>query len=110
MEDLWAHGASTVGDALARLNEMGRKLAYNTVMSVMSRLAEKGYLSRRREGRAFVYEPTHDREGFIRERAASEARQLVDDFGEAAVAGFVDSVRADPSLLDELERLLRDDA
>jgi len=42
-----------------RLND-GRKpkLAYTTVMTVMARLADKGILSRRREGRGYVYEAT----------------------------------------------------
>ena len=40
--------------------------------------------------------------------AAIAVRGLVRDFGESAVAQFVDEARADPKLLRRLERLLRE--
>lgn len=107
MEDLWVHGASPVGEVLSRLNgSTRRQLAYNTVMTVMTKLGDKGYLNRQRTGRPYVYEPVHNRDRFIRSRAAAAASDLLEDFNELAVAGFVDSVRSRPSLLRELERML----
>jgi predicted transcriptional regulator len=92
----------------AVLDEMntGRNppLAYTTVMTVMARLAEKEILTRRREGRGFVYEPA------VPDAAAIAVRNVVRDFGDAAVAGLVDQARADPRLRARLEQLLHDDA
>lgn len=107
MEDLWDQGQSSVGEVLDRLNDEARRsLAYNTVMSTMARLADKGYLVRERSGRAYLYRPVADREGFSQLQAAAASNELLDDLGTAAVAGFVDSVRDRPELLDDLRRLI----
>ena len=44
MEAIWALGHATVHDVLERLAAADRELAYTTVMTVMSRLADKGLL------------------------------------------------------------------
>jgi predicted transcriptional regulator len=107
MEDLWDHGRSSVNDVLDRLNsEDGRSLVYNTVMSTLARLADKGFLQRERDGRAYQYRPVADRVGFSQQRAADMSDELIDDLGEAAVAGFVDSVRDRPEMLETLRRLM----
>jgi predicted transcriptional regulator len=88
---------------LERLNEArDQPLAYTTVMTVMARLAEKEILRRTRSGRGFVYEAT------VPDAAAIAVRNLVRDFGDAAVAGFVGEARADPELRARLEALLRE--
>ena len=103
MRVAWAaRGPMSVRVVLERLND-GRKpaLAYTTVMTVMARLAEKEILRRRMNGRGYVYEAA------VPDAAAIAVRNLVRDFGDAAVAGFVDEARADPKLRARLERLLR---
>lgn len=102
MEILWsAKAAMTVREVLQAANR-GRPdpLAYTTVMTILSRLAEKGILARRREGRGFVYEPT------AADAAAIAVRRVVRDFGDTAVAHFVEEARADPELRARLRRLL----
>jgi BlaI family penicillinase repressor len=47
--------ALSAGDVQARLSSDGDELAYTTVMTVMARLADKRALSRRRDGKRFVY-------------------------------------------------------
>ena len=102
MEILWsAKRPMTVREVLELAN--GRRtepLAYTTVMTVMSRLADKGALARRREGRSFAYEPTGA------DAAAIAVRQVVRDFGDTAVAHFMEEARADPELRRRLKRLL----
>lgn len=108
MTDLWRHGESTVNDVLDRLNAgRAKQLAYNTVMSVMARLADKGLLDRERHGRAFVYWPAMDRDKFVEHQAARTAQEFMEEFGVAAVSGFVTAAAERPALLEELERKLR---
>ena len=105
MRTVWrAKAPVSVRDVLETLNR-GRRdaLAYTTVMTVMSRLAEKEILRRSQQGRAFLYEAA------VADAAAIAVRSLVRDFGESAVAQFVDEARADPKLLRRLERLLQQD-
>ena len=66
MELAWKHRSLTVKKAIYYLG--AKKQAYTTIMTVMSRLSEKGLLKRTKEGRSFVYEPAVEREAFIRSR------------------------------------------
>jgi predicted transcriptional regulator len=104
MQAMWSAGERmSVRAMLDRLNE-GRRppLAYTTVMTVMARLAEKEILRRERDGRGYVYEAA------VPDAASIAVRGVMRDFGDAAIAGFVDEARADPELRRRLERLLRD--
>ena len=102
MEILWrAKRPMTVRAVLEEANRRrARPLAYTTVMTVMTRLAEKGVLARRREGRSYAYDPT------AADAAAIAVRQVVRDFGDSAVAHFVEETRTDPGLRERLRRLL----
>jgi predicted transcriptional regulator len=102
MERLWAAGGPmNVRQVLDAINERReRPLAYTTVMTVMSRLADKGALKRQAAGRGYVYEATSSGP------AALAVRGVLEDFGDAAVAQFVEEARADPELLRRLQRLL----
>lgn len=64
MDRLWSSGrAATVREVLEEL-QRERVIAYTTVMTVMDNLHRKGWLRRRRVGRAYVYEPVGTREGY----------------------------------------------
>lgn len=75
MKALWALGEATVKELRARLLPE-RPLAYTTVMTVMDRLARKGVVERRKQGRAHVYTSAVEPE-LIRERAVE---RLVETF------------------------------
>ncbi len=56
LHHVWDLGEATVSDVRERiLND--RDVAYTTVMTVLKKLAEKGYLDYHKEGRSYVYEP-----------------------------------------------------
>jgi predicted transcriptional regulator len=104
MATLWAAPSGlTVREVLDRLNGGDRpELAYTTVMTVMARLAEKGVLRRERAGRGFRYVPV------VRDPAGIAVREVVRNFGETALAPFVDEARADPRMLRRLRKLLQE--
>jgi len=105
MERMWAAGEPlSVRQLFERLNDgRARPLAYTTVMTVMSRLAEKGALGRRPQGRGYVYEVT------ATNPAGLAVRGVLRDFGDAAMAQFVEEARADPEMLERLQRLLAEE-
>jgi predicted transcriptional regulator len=110
MTDVWDNGPSTVNDVLERLNESGRRsLVYNTVMSTLARLAQKRFLDRHREGRAYVYEGDGP-ELFLRRQAAETTRELLRDLGEVAIAGVADGFADDDVARRRLLELLAGDA
>ncbi len=107
MAVVWQHDEVSVRQVHEALED--RDLAYTTVMTIMSRLAEKGILERRKEGRAFIYRPAHSgKRGFLRQQARRRVRALLDQFGGLAMAELVDELRASPEQMRELEALLSD--
>lgn len=57
MEALWARGPSTVRQVVAALPSP-RPKAYNTVLTLLRILEQKGYVGHTQEGRAHVYRTT----------------------------------------------------
>jgi predicted transcriptional regulator len=56
MKLLWSRGESLVGDLVAALPE-DSAIAYTSVLTTIRILEQKGYVTHRQEGRAFVYTP-----------------------------------------------------
>lgn len=91
----------TVREVLSVVN--GRRaepLAYTTVMTTLARLADKGLAARDRAGRAHRYWPVAS------DIASVAVRQVVSEFGDEALASFVDQVSDDADLRARLTRLL----
>lgn len=106
MEVLWdgPDGGLLVREVLERL--AGRALAYTTVMTVMTRLTEKGFLARTRDGRAWRYVPTESR-GQVTARAMRGPLDDLDrDERRAAILHFIDDASAGE--IDELRAALAD--
>ena len=103
MEHLWEHDApATVRDVVEAL--ASRQLAYTTVMTVLDRLWSKGFVSRRRRGRAYLYRPKVTREqytGRLVEQVLAGARDR-----RSVLLGFLRE--SDPSELAELRSLIRE--
>ncbi len=98
MNVLWEIGDGTVQDVLSGLRT-ARTLAYTTVMTVLSRLVDKGFLAREKQGRAFVYRPLVS-QGAI---ADSALNSVVDRFFDGM------SSRAVAHLLGRSEEIGRED-
>ncbi|QFU90574.1 BlaI/MecI/CopY family transcriptional regulator [Amycolatopsis sp. YIM 10] len=97
-----AERALTVREVLDRLNRRrAEPLAYTTVMTVLGRLARQDVLKRTLVGRGYVYEP------IVVRPAEIAVRSVIREFGEAAVAHFVDQASAEPRLRERLEKLMR---
>jgi predicted transcriptional regulator len=102
MDVLWASDEDvTVRDVLA--TRAARGLAYTTVMTILDRLWKKGYVSRRRRGRAFAYRARISLEEYLG-GLMSEVLSKADDRREVLL-GFVRDATDDE--LDELRRTIR---
>jgi predicted transcriptional regulator len=102
MELAWDRGAWLgVNDLLAALK--GRQRAYTTVMTIVTRLCDKGLLERRRDGRGFVYRPALSKD----QVAAQALREVLADADDpqAVLAHFVKDLEASPKLLARLRTL-----
>ncbi len=102
LQVVWELGEASVADVHARL---GGDRAYTTVMTVMRNLADKGYLTFRKQGRMYVYRPAVPPEEF----KADLLQRLVDKvFGSplALVQTLVRQESLGPDELAELQRLI----
>ncbi len=107
MRIVWEKQQATVQDVLEALLPQ-RALAYTTVMTVMSRLAKKGFLVRRKEGRAYVYAPASPQET----QAGSILQALVDRlYAGGAAEAIAHLLETDDPVseaeLDRLEAMIR---
>ncbi len=84
----------------------GRTRAYTTVMTILTRLCDKGLLERRRQGRGFVYRPALTKE----QLAAQTLHDVLagSDDPQAVLAHFVKDLQASPELLARLQALATD--
>ena len=106
MEVLWETDTSlTVRQVSNGLTQ--RNLAHTTVMTVLDRLAKKGFARRERDGRAWRYRPAATREAYVAELMLTALEQTGDR--DAALARFAQSVSGAEAVvlrqaLTELER------
>ncbi|MGE5221078.1 MAG: BlaI/MecI/CopY family transcriptional regulator [Omnitrophica WOR_2 bacterium] len=107
MNVVWEKGKVTVQDVKDTL-EPRRSLAYTTIMTVMSRLAEKGMLDRQKEGRAFYYTPAASQEKVAGSLLQSIVRRLYDGATGKAIAQLLETEEnVDDEELERLEELIR---
>jgi predicted transcriptional regulator len=107
MSVVWEMGKATVQDVKDTL-EPRRPLAYTTIMTVMSRLAEKGVLERQKQGRAYYYSPAATQEKVAGSLLQSLVRRLYDGATGKAIAHLLEAEDAvDDAELERLERLIR---
>ena len=104
MNVIWSLEEPTVQDVVDRL---GKRANYKTVMTVMNRLAAKGFLERHKVSRAFVYVPRFSREELVERLSRQVLDGLITDFGSAVLAQFVEAVEeTDRARLADLAALV----
>lgn len=106
MEEIWQRGESSIREIWEALSRR-RRLAFNTVMTVMNRLVEKGMLVRRGAPGSYRFAARESREAFMARISRAIAEGLIRDFGDLAVSQFVAALQdVDPEKLKVLERAI----
>ena len=103
MKILWRRGESAVTDLVEAMPQ-GQALAYNSVLTTVRILEQKGYVEHRQEGRAFIYWAV------VREQDASrsEVRHVLNRFFGNSSEQLLLSLLGDGDIShEELERLKR---
>ena len=106
MEILWTKPEQTVNQVEERLRAK-RDIAHTTVLTTLDRMYRKGYLTREKQAKAFVYSPQYSRKEFERTMAQEVLSALIGHSTENAVSTFVDLIGNDPGALDQLEAKIR---
>jgi predicted transcriptional regulator len=106
LRSLWQRREATVTDVQSDLLS-ARSLAVTTVATLLKRLAARGIVAHRTEGRQFIYRALIDEESV----AASMTNDLVEDLYEGDIAGLfahlLDPDRVTDQDLKRIKRLIR---
>src|SRR5579863_3333552 len=101
MKILWRRGESAVNDLVAAMPQ-DEPLAYNSVLTTIRILEQKGYVEHRQEGRAFVYRPLM----LEHEAGRSEVKHVLSRFFGNSREQLLLSLLGDSEISrEELERL-----
>ena len=103
MQIIWKNPAPvsrmTIEDALQKIHP----LAPTTILTLLTRLCEKGFLSLEKDGRTNLYTPLVSE----REYLAAESRSFLDRLFGGSVAGFATALCDSGITKEELEELRR---
>lgn len=107
MEILWDGPEMAIKDVKQKLDQE-KSTNFNTVMTVMNRLVDKGVLEKRMEKRTSLFQPLFSKEEFLRTQSRELTQDLMDEFGPLAVNHMLDALdEADPVLIEKLEQKIK---
>ncbi|HEV8583277.1 MAG TPA: BlaI/MecI/CopY family transcriptional regulator [Thermoanaerobaculia bacterium] len=109
MKVLWEAGPVSVQAVQERLAPE-RKLAYNTVQTMLNVLLRKGKVRREIQGRAYLYEPVVSRVQASRLAVSDLVHRMFDGSAESLVMSLVETRQLTPEKLAELTALLESSA
>ncbi len=105
---LWEHGPGTVRDLDSLLRARRKRWAYTTVLTLLRRLCEKGYVKANKRGVAHVFRATISRERLVERRLADLASELCDGDTSPIVHALVKGRRFTSDEIQEFRELLDD--
>ncbi|WP_336862286.1 BlaI/MecI/CopY family transcriptional regulator [Peribacillus frigoritolerans] len=107
MKYLWDKDEQSI-KAVQQSLELDKPINFNTVMTVMNRLVEKGILEKRSEGRLSLFRPVQSKEEFFEEQSKKLTENLLDEFGGAVISHMLDAMKdADQGLIEKLEQKIQ---
>lgn len=91
MNCMWEQKTASVRDIHSCLSAK-KEIAYTTVMTIMSRLTEKGYLKRGLVGNQYIYKPAKRQASFMKKTLSVMAKSIMNNFGDEALLTFIDEL------------------
>lgn len=106
LKALWDLRAAPVREVMNHLHQAGRRLAYTTVLTVLTRLEQKGFVRADKSGVAYVYKPRVSRAKVTRWRLRSLIEQLYDGSAGPLVLQLMRQEKFSESEIAELQKLI----
>ena len=105
---LWKLGEGTVPQLVSELNsQKGREpITRGTVQVLLNRIEAKGWVERKKSGRAYLYRATTEEHGGLAEWAGEFQTKFFDGSALQLVQSLVHSKKLNRSEIDELRGLL----
>jgi predicted transcriptional regulator len=102
---LWEHGPATVRQIESRLRRR-RRWAYTTVLTLLSRLREKGCVASDKSGAAHVFRAEVSRQQLLENGLSDLAQRICDGTAGPLVNALVQGVRLSAADIAHLRKVL----
>ena len=103
---LWDEGPCTVRQVLGHLHDRGRRVAYTTVLTFLTRLEQKDFVGSDKSDVAYVYRTSISRNRVRKTRLRELLKDLYDGAAGPLVLQLVRSEKLSPDEVLELQRLI----
>ena len=105
MEIVWQRGEATANE-VRRVLARSRKVARNTVRTLLERMEDKGWLKHRAEGRTFLYTAARPRHDTIGQKVREIVETVCGGSPETLVTALLDYRGLRPDELKRIRQLL----
>lgn len=107
MEIIWGQKDAVSVKVVIEILSKKRQIAYTTVMTIMTRLANKGILVRHLSGTSYLYKPKVTKEQFVARAAHTIFSSAVSTLGDEVLAHFIKEIqKISPKKRQELLKIL----
>ena len=106
MDVLWQRGQATVAEVTAALPPP--PIAYNSVLTTMRILEQKGYVAHEEAGRAFIYRPLVEREAAAQNAVGHLISRFFDNSAGALALRLIETERPSKDELTRLKALIEE--
>jgi len=104
---LWEESPLLVREVRARLAERaGRPLSHSSVITMLNIMVRKGYLRRRKDGKAFRFSPRVKKDSVAGGMTSDLLTRVFDGSASAMVLNLLETADLDTEELAELRRLI----
>lgn len=104
---LWDQSPLAVRDVQTRLEETaGRTLTHSSVITMLNIMVRKGYLRRKKEGKAFFFSPEVERQSVAGGMVSDLLSRVFDGSSAELVLNLIETAELDAGELSELRRLI----
>jgi BlaI family transcriptional regulator, penicillinase repressor len=107
MRVLWEKGQATVGEVVDELKTRP-KPAYNTVLTLLRIMEKKGYVSHRKDGRAFIFSPIVDRAVASRSALQTLMNRFFDGSPRLLMLNLLEDAQLAPEALKQLKERIEE--
>jgi predicted transcriptional regulator len=104
---LWDTSPLPVRDVRARLaQQAGRPLSHSSVITMLNIMVRKGYLRRKKDGKAFLFTPQVERQSVAGGIVGDLVSRVFDGSPSAMVLNLIETADLDADEVAELRRLI----
>ncbi len=103
---LWETSPLSVRDVREALDGAGRPLTHSSVITTMNIMHGKGYLSREKEGKSFLFSPSVERNAVTGGMISDLLSRAFEGSAEAMVLNLLETTDLDSDELAEIRKLI----